>query len=140
MRSIVTPQFRKMLSELPERIQEEAREGFARWKEEPQSVGWKKLAGMHSDVYSVEIGRRYRAMCVVSKEHNTAVWVFAGSHETYNNFISIRRSMKIEGWLSKDISERIKERREENAAKELHSSSFISNNSNKKRKVGFNLG
>ncbi len=100
MRSIVTPQFRKMLAELPERIQSDAREGFERWKQDPTSVGWKSLNGMHANVYSVQIGLRYRAIGVVSKEHDTVVWMFAGSHETYNKYVEFRRHMTQKNWLA----------------------------------------
>jgi len=100
MRSIVTPQFRKMLADLPEAVQAQARKGFERWKEDPKSVGWKSLSGMHADVYSVEIGLRYRAIGVLSKEHDAVVWMFAGSHETYNNYVELRRQMSQKNWLA----------------------------------------
>ena len=32
MRSLVSPAFRKMLDKLPQRVQDEARSGFAKWK------------------------------------------------------------------------------------------------------------
>lgn len=113
MRSIVTPQFRKLLSDLPQKIQAEAREGFERWKEDPRAVGWKRLNGMHADVYSVEIGRRWRAIGVVSKEHDAVVWMFVGSHETYNRYIDIHRHMGQDAWLHSSIRERLENRRQE---------------------------
>lgn len=113
-RSITTKTFKKLLSELPEAVQEEAREGFKRWKTDPAQVGWKKLAGMTAEVYSVEIGRRYRAIGVLSKENHAVVWTFVGSHETYNNFISKRRQMSNNDWVAgapfKSLSERQKEK------------------------------
>ncbi len=112
-RSIVTPKFRDMLAKLPVHIQKEAREGFASWQKDPALVGWKRLKMMNStaDVFSVEIGLRYRAIGILSKEHNAVVWVFAGSHETYNNFINIRRSMNEEKWLGGSIIDRLKKMR-----------------------------
>lgn len=112
-RSIVTPKFRDMLASLPAHIQKEAREGFAAWQRDPALVGWKRLKMMNStaDVFSVEIGLRYRAIGILSKEHNAVVWVFAGSHETYNNFINIRRSMNQEKWLGGSIIDRLKKMR-----------------------------
>lgn len=112
-RSIVTPKFRDMLAKLPTHIQKEARAGFEAWQKDPALVGWKRLKMMNStaDVFSVEIGLRYRAIGVLSKEHNAVVWVFAGSHETYNNFIDIRRSMNQEKWLGASIIDRLKKNR-----------------------------
>lgn len=112
-RSIVTPKFRDMLAKLPAHIQKEARAGFEAWQKDPALVGWKRLKMMNStaDVFSVEIGLRYRAIGVLSKEHNAVVWVFAGSHETYNNFIDIRRSMNQEKWLGASIIDRLKKNR-----------------------------
>lgn len=100
MRSIVTPQFRKLLDSLPERVREDARAGFERWKQDPQAVGWKALSGMRANVYSVQIGMRHRAIAVFSKEHNTAVWMYVGSHEDYNNYVELRRQMTQKNWLA----------------------------------------
>lgn len=112
-RSIVTPQFREMLAKLPAHIQKSAREGFEAWRKDPALVGWKRLKMMNStaDVFSVEIGLRYRAIGVLSKEHHAVVWLFAGSHETYNNFIDIRRSMNQEKWLGGSVMDRLKKMR-----------------------------
>ena len=112
-RSIVTPKFRDMIAKLPAHIQKEAREGFEAWQQDPAIVGWKRLKMMNStaDVFSVEIGLRYRAIGILSKEHNAVVWVFAGSHETYNNFINVRRSMNQEKWLGDSIMDRLKKMR-----------------------------
>ena len=111
-RSVVTPQFRKMLNDLPERVQQEARAAFERWKTDPQSVGWKPLAGMHAPVHSVEIGRRYRAIGVVDKERNAVVWVFAGSHETYNRFIESHRKFSLNNWVPGSVASRLEQRRQ----------------------------
>lgn len=125
-RSIVTPKFRDMLAKLPTHIQKEAREGFASWQKDPALVGWKRLKMMNStaDVFSVEIGLRYRAIGVLSKEHNAVVWVFAGSHETYNNFINVRRSMNQDKWLGGSIVERLEKTRSQNQTQMQHSSTL----------------
>lgn len=116
MRSIVTTQFRKMLDSLPAHIQDEARAGFVKWKEDPKSVGWKRLTGMRADVHSVEIGLRWRAVGVVSKEHNAVVWFFVGSHEAYNNYIASHRGMSHSAWIKPDLKKRLDGRREEVAS------------------------
>lgn len=117
MRSIVAPQFRKMLEKLPARVQGEARAGFEKWKNDPRSVGWKRLSGMAADVHSVQIGNRYRALGVVSKEHDAVVWMFVGSHEDYNQFIEVRRKMSHDGWLAGGgLKERLEAQRQSKAS------------------------
>ena len=104
-----------MLNDLPKQVQDEARAGFERWKANPRSVGWKRLSGMHADVYSVEIGRRWRALGVVSKEHDAVVWMFVGSHETYNRYIDIHRQMTNNSWLHAGLLDRLKLRQDKQA-------------------------
>lgn len=101
-----------MLSDLPKDIQEEAKERFEKWKQDPKLVGWKPLVGMRADVHSVEIGLRWRAIGVVSKEHDAVVWVFAGSHETYNKYISSHRKIPQGDWINPDIEDRLNRMRE----------------------------
>lgn len=93
-RSIVTDTFRSMLAGLPEHIQKEARKGFEVWKQDPSAVGWKKLKAQ-DDIYSVEIGKRYRAVGVLSKEYSAVVWMFVGSHEDYNKYINVRHTRQL---------------------------------------------
>lgn len=113
MRSIVTSMFRKMLADLPEHVQKDARAGFQKWKDDKQSVGWKKINGMRADVRSVEIGRSWRALGIVSKEQNAVVWCFVGSHETYNGFLETRRQLSQGAWLgASEIKEKLKARAE----------------------------
>ena len=117
MRSIVTSQFRKMLADLPPHVQKDARTGFSRWKEDKSSVGWKKINGMRADVRSVEIGRSWRALGIVSKEENAVVWCFVGSHETYNGFLEHRRQLSQGAWLgAAEIKEKLLARNEPSPA------------------------
>lgn len=117
MRSIVSPQFRKMLEKLPAKVQDEARANFAKWRQDPKSVGFKRLSGMSADVWSSQIGLRYRALGVVSKEHNAVVWMFVGSHEDYNNYIEVRRQMNHDKWLgSHNLRARVENRRQGDGA------------------------
>ncbi len=116
MRSLVTSDFRKLLESLPVQVQEEARNNFQKWKTNPQSVGWKKLSGMKAEVYSVQIGMRYRAVGVVSKEHDAVAWMFIGSHETYNNWIEIHRKTTQNHWLNRSLRERLEIRRADEEA------------------------
>jgi len=102
-----------MLNDLPQHVQDHARQGFERWKQNKASVGWKRLNGTRAELYSVEIGNRYRAIGVVSKEHNAVVWMFVGSHETYNNFVEIRRNLPQENYFNDNIKKRLLAYRED---------------------------
>lgn len=107
-----------MLEKLPAKVQDEARAGFAKWRQDPGSVGFKRLTGMTADVWSSQIGLRYRALGVVSKEHNAVVWMFVGSHEDYNNYIEIRRKMNQDKWLgTHGLRDRLENRRQGNDAR-----------------------
>lgn len=126
-RSITTKTFKKLLDELPQTVQEEARKGFKMWKDDLHAVGWKKLTGMAAEVYSVEIGRRYRAIGILSKENEAVVWEFIGSHETYNKFIEKRRQMSFKNWTEsvqfKPLDIRRKEKENMNTD-EMHQKKF----------------
>lgn len=100
MRSVVLPAFRKMLERLPEHVQQDARAGFEKWKQDPKSVGWKRLHGTRAELHSVQIGLRHRAIGVVDKTKGVVVWMFVGSHETYNHWIDVHRKMTAEHWCS----------------------------------------
>lgn len=98
MRSIVLPAFRKMLERLPSNIQTDARAGFEKWKTDPRAVGWKRLHGTRAELHSVQVGLKHRAIGVVDKTNDVVIWMFVGSHETYNNWIDIHRQMAGAHW------------------------------------------
>lgn len=127
MRSIVSPNFKKMLEKLPPDVQEEAKSNFLKWKQDPSLVGWKKLAGMKANLFSVEIGRRYRAIAIVEKEHDAAVWMFVGSHETYNNWLNIHRQMTQENW-TKGFKDRLFIQRQQNTPSNSLKNSVVKRN------------
>ena len=112
MRSIVLPSFRKLLARLPADIQDEARTGFEKWKQDPRSVGWKRLLGTRAELYSVHVGTKHRAIGVVDKANDAVVWMFVGSHETYNNWIDIHRQVAGTHWTSdRKVTDLLNQRR-----------------------------
>ena len=114
MRSLLTKNFKKMMADLPDQVQIAARVGFDRWRRDSASVGWKRLTGFRAELHSVEIGNRYRAVGVVDKEHNAVVWLFIGSHETYNTFLERQRQVSVQAHTS-SVRERLKNRRDSQA-------------------------
>jgi len=88
MKSEVTRRFRKLFDQLPKRIQLEAKSTYHLWQKNPHypSLHFKQI-GMILDtpVYSIRIGRRWRALG--SLEGETIEWFWIGSHEAYNKII-----------------------------------------------------
>jgi hypothetical protein len=94
MRSVRHKLFNKAFDALTPAMQAQARLAFAKWQTDPQQVGWKRLAGMKSNLYSAEIGYGSRAIALVTRDARgeaLACWIWAGSHEAYNNFIEVQR-------------------------------------------------
>ena len=82
MNSRTTRRFRRLLAALPEQIQHQAAEAYMRFQADPwhPSLRFKPLAGR--DLYSVRIGRDYRALGQLDQEGITWVWI--GSHADYD--------------------------------------------------------
>jgi hypothetical protein len=79
-----SPDFWKLFNELPEDIQDLARENYALLKSDPHhpSLHFKKVAGY----WSVRVGRRYRALA--TEVDDGLLWGWIGSHATYDHIIS----------------------------------------------------
>jgi len=74
--------FWKRYHHLPEQVQKLADKNFVLFKANPRhpSLGFRKKGS----VYTVEIGRSYRA---IARERNgDYYWFWIGTHEDYNNF------------------------------------------------------
>jgi len=67
-RSFKTGQFNKLLEKLPQEIQKQASESFAKWKEDPNSVGFKPLGISNNEVWSAQVNTRYRALAKKQKD------------------------------------------------------------------------
>lgn len=78
------PRFFESFAKLPSHIKEFSRENFRRMVANPQQVSLKPLphAGSGEDVWSAQVGNRYRALGV--RVHGQFVWYWIGTHEEYN--------------------------------------------------------
>lgn len=87
MKSRATAQFRKAFANLPEQVQERAREAYQQFKQNPwhPSLRFKQV---HSElpIYSVRISKSYRA--VGQRDEDSIVWFWLGSHADYNKLLS----------------------------------------------------
>ena len=83
MKSIRTEQFNKLLAQLPAQVQEQAREGYRLFKENPHNprLYFKRISPTRP-LYSVRVGYSYRA--IGRLEGDTIRWEWIGSHEDYN--------------------------------------------------------
>lgn len=86
MISKATSQFWQHYAELPVDIQRLADKAYAIWSRDPShgSLYFKKLAG-HDALWSVRIGRQYRALA--RRRGNLVVWVWIGHHSEYDRLV-----------------------------------------------------
>ena len=89
MRSHTTARFRKAFQQLPGDVQQQAREAFRAWRNDPHHRSL-RFRQVHSSrpVYSVRIGIHYRALAV--KEGQDMIWFWVGPHADYDNLVSQR--------------------------------------------------
>lgn len=87
MKSRITAQFRQAFADLPEQIQQQTREAYRLFKQNPSypSLRFKKV---HPElpIYSARISRIYRA--VGQLEGDTMIWFWVGSHAEYDKLLS----------------------------------------------------
>lgn len=86
MKSIVTNDFMNCFTRLPEEVREQARRVYRLWRTNPSHPGarFKPILG-HSDLYSVRVGRGWRALGRL--DGNTVTWFWIGSHADYDVLI-----------------------------------------------------
>ncbi|MDJ0534051.1 MAG: hypothetical protein QNJ70_16445 [Xenococcaceae cyanobacterium MO_207.B15] len=88
MNSRTTIQFRKNFSNLPKQIQQQTRQAYRLFKQNPQhpSLRFKKV---HSElpVYSARITKNYHAVGIL--EDNTIIWFWVGTHGDYDKLLSV---------------------------------------------------
>lgn len=84
MISRVKPSYWMLFNKLPESIQAQARESYARFAENPDHPGlnFKKLKGT-PDWWSVRVSQQYRA--VGARNGDTICWFWIGSHQDFDN-------------------------------------------------------
>lgn len=87
MKSRTTSQFRKAFAELPKQVQEQTREAYRQFKQDPghPSLRFKKVHPA-LPIYSARISKSYRA--VGQLEVDTVIWFWVGSHAEYDRLIS----------------------------------------------------
>ena len=86
MTSIVTKDFLQCFARLPEEIRARARSAYRTWQANPSHRGlhFKPVRG-HADLYSVRIGRSWRALGTLKGD--TVTWLWIGSHAEYDGLI-----------------------------------------------------
>lgn len=87
MTSHVNARFRHDFGWLPQRIQEQARRAYRRFKADPAHPGleFKKLPP-YADIWSVRVTQDYRA--VGQRQGELIVWFFIGTHGDYDALLS----------------------------------------------------
>jgi mRNA-degrading endonuclease RelE of RelBE toxin-antitoxin system len=82
-----TARFRKAFSNLPSRIQKEAKESYKLFKMNPNhpNLYFKKIHPVRP-IYSVRISLDYRAIGFL--DGNEMIWFWIGSHSEYEKLIS----------------------------------------------------
>lgn len=87
MNSRTTKNFRKAFTELPKRVQQQTREAYLQFKQNPRhpSLRFKKI---HSNlpIYSARISRNYRA--IGQLDGDTIIWFWVGSHKDYDRLLA----------------------------------------------------
>ena len=86
MKSLVTDDFLACFAKLPEEVKEQARRGYALWRQNPYHPGlhFKRIHGREA-IYSVRIGRGWRALGLVQTD--SIHWFWIGSHAEYDNLL-----------------------------------------------------
>jgi len=86
MNSRTTSQFWKLYRSLPEEVQRRADKAYQLWLLNPyaQSLYFKRV-GKQQPVYSVRIGREYRALGLL--QGDTVLWFWIGAHDVYERLL-----------------------------------------------------
>ncbi|MBV6393029.1 MAG: hypothetical protein KPEEDBHJ_02259 [Anaerolineales bacterium] len=86
MISHITEKFRKAFAELPADVQNQARQAYRLFIENPYHPGLHfKPIHPTRPIYSVRVGLNYRA--VGAREGDEIIWFWIGSHAEYNRLI-----------------------------------------------------
>ncbi len=86
MRSVATTQFWRLYDDLPEAVQRQADRAYALWQTNPAAHGlYFKRVGVQQPVYSVRIGRGYRALGLL--EGDAVIWFWIGAHDQYERLL-----------------------------------------------------
>ncbi len=87
MNSRTTERFRKLFAQLPEHVQQQARQAYQRFNQNPNHPSL-RLKQVHSTrpIFSVRISLDYRALGV--REGEDMIWFWIGSHADYEKLLA----------------------------------------------------
>ncbi len=87
MKSRTTAEFRKSFATLPKQVQEQTRDAYRQFKENP-SYPSRRFKKVHPElpIYSARISNNYRA--VGQLDGDTVIWFWVGSHAEYDRLLS----------------------------------------------------
>jgi hypothetical protein len=83
----MTRQFRELLAALPAHVQQQARDAYAIFQQNPSHSGlrFKQVDSGPPPVFSARVGLGYRALGTV--QGDTVVWFWIGSHADYDKLL-----------------------------------------------------
>jgi hypothetical protein len=86
LKSRPTEEFFSLFGKLPSNVRESARKSYRLWRDNPShpSLHFKRIHG-EEPLYSVRIGRGWRALGLL--EDDTVTWFWIGSHAEYDRLI-----------------------------------------------------
>jgi hypothetical protein len=84
VKSRVTEDFVALFAKLPAEVQARARKNYRLWRQDPShpSLHFKR-AHTKEPVYSIRVGRRWRALGLL--EEDAISWFWIGSHSEYDH-------------------------------------------------------
>jgi hypothetical protein len=86
MNSHTTRRFRELLARLPAHVQQQARDAYRLFRQNPAHPGL-RFKQVHADppIYSARVGIGYRA--VGALDGDTVIWFWIGSHADYDKLL-----------------------------------------------------
>jgi mRNA-degrading endonuclease RelE of RelBE toxin-antitoxin system len=90
VKSRTNARFRKALADLPAEVQEQARQAYRKFRENPwhPSLRFKQVHAT-LPIYSARVGLHYRAVGE-RQDDDTVVWFWIGSHAEYDQLLRRR--------------------------------------------------
>jgi hypothetical protein len=87
VKSRTTAQFRYLFANLPQQVQQQAREAYKQFKQDPWHPGLRfKQVHPREPIYSARVSKNYRAVGV--RNESGIVWYWIGTHADYDNLLS----------------------------------------------------
>lgn len=86
MKSRLSEDFLDCFAGLPDAVKDQARKSYRLWKDDPSHPGvrFKRIHNIE-DLYSVRIGKGWRALGLL--DGDTITWFWIGSHAEYDRLI-----------------------------------------------------